>query len=66
MEPSQDYMMEEAVHPTSVSIKSPALRRRCEDKRCLGGSKVNPAVFFILSKLLASLFQLEELNNTVH
>jgi hypothetical protein len=65
MEPSQDYTVDEAVHPTSVSIKSPALKRRCEEERCLGGSKVNPAVFFALSELLASLFQSVELNNTV-
>jgi hypothetical protein len=64
MEPTQDYAVDEAVHPTLVPIESSALKWRCEDECCLGGSKVNPAVFFILSELLASLFQPEELNNT--
>jgi hypothetical protein len=51
MEPSQDYTLDEAVHPTSVSIESPALKRWCEDKCCLAGSKVNPAVFLNFSSL---------------
>jgi hypothetical protein len=49
MKPRQDCTVDEAVHPASASVQSPALKRRCEDERCLGGSKVNPSVFFVFS-----------------
>jgi hypothetical protein len=66
MELSLDCTLGEAVHPTSVSVELPSLKRKCEDERCLGGSKLNPASFFTLSVLAASLFHSGELNNTVH
>jgi hypothetical protein len=43
--------VDEAVHPTSVSVESPALKQQCDYERCLGGSKVNPAVFFVFSSM---------------
>jgi hypothetical protein len=51
MEPSQDYTVDEAVHPTLVSVDAPGLKRRYEENRCLRGSKVNPAVFLNFSSL---------------
>jgi hypothetical protein len=43
MKPSVDCTVDEAVHPTSVSVALPSLKRQCEDESCLGGSKLNPA-----------------------
>jgi hypothetical protein len=54
MELSLDYMLDEAVHPTSVPVELQSLKLQCEDKCCLGGSKLNPATFFVLSVLPAS------------
>jgi hypothetical protein len=66
MELSPDCTLGEAVHPTSVSVELPSFKQQCEDERCLGGSKLNPAFFLALSVLAASLFHSRELNNTVH
>jgi hypothetical protein len=66
MELSLDCMLDEAVHPTSVSVELPLLKWQCEDEHYLGGRKLNPASFFALSVLRSSLFYSEELNNTVH
>jgi hypothetical protein len=63
---SLDCTLDEAVHPTSVWVELPSLKQQCEDKPCLGGSKLNPTSFFALSVLPASLFHSGELNNTAH
>jgi hypothetical protein len=65
MELSLDCTVDEAGHPTSVSLELPSLQQQCEE-HCLGGRKLNPAFFFTLSELLASLFHSGELNSTVH
>jgi hypothetical protein len=66
MELSLDCTVDEAGHPTSVSIELPSLKLQCEDERCVGGSKLNPAFFFALSGLLASLFHSGEFNSAAH
>jgi hypothetical protein len=57
--------VDEAGHPISVSVELPSLKPQCEDERP-GGSKLNPAFFFALSELPASLFHSGELNSTAH
>jgi hypothetical protein len=66
MELSLDCTVDEAGHPTSVSVELPSLKPQCEDERCLGGSKLNPTFFFTLSELPASFFHSGELNSTAH
>jgi hypothetical protein len=66
MELSLDCTVDEAGHPTSVSVELPSLKPQCEDERCLGGRKLNSAFFFALSELPASLFHSGELNGTAH
>jgi hypothetical protein len=56
MELSLDYTVDEAGHPTSLSVELPSLKPQCEDERYVGGRKLNPAFFFALSELPASLF----------
>jgi hypothetical protein len=58
--------VDEAGHPTSVSVELPSLKPQCEDECCLGGSKLNPAFSFALSGLPASLFHSGEFNGTAH
>jgi hypothetical protein len=66
MELSMDCTVDEAGHPTSVSVELPSLKLQCEDERCLGGRKLNSAFFFALSELSVSLSHSGELNSTVH
>jgi hypothetical protein len=66
MQLSLDCTLDEAGHPTSASVELTSFKPQCEDKRCLGGSKLNPAFFFALSELPASLFHSGELNITAH
>jgi hypothetical protein len=66
MELSLDCTVDEAGHPTSVLVELPSLKPQCEDERCLGGIKLNPAFFFALSELPASLFNSGELISTAH
>jgi hypothetical protein len=42
MDLSLDYTVDEAGHPTSVSVELPSLKPQYEDERCLGGRKLNP------------------------
>jgi hypothetical protein len=61
-----DCTVDEAGHPTSVSVELPSLKPQCEDDHCPGGSKLNPAFFFTLSGLPTSLFHSGVLNSTAH
>jgi hypothetical protein len=53
IELSLDCTVDETGHPTSFSVGFPSLKPQCEDKRRLGGSKLNPAFYFAVSGLLA-------------
>jgi hypothetical protein len=66
IELSLDCTVDEAGHPTSVSVELPSLKPQCEDEHCPGVSKPNPAIFFALSGLPTSIFHSRELNSTAH
>lgn len=66
MEPSLDYIVDEAGDPTSAAVQLPSLKWQCEHRHCLGGGKLNPAFYFALSRLPASIFLSRELNNNAH
>jgi hypothetical protein len=66
MELSLDCKVDEAGHPISVSVELSSLKPQCEDERCHGERKLNPAFFFALSGLPTSLFHSEEFNSTPH
>jgi hypothetical protein len=56
MELSLDCTVDEAGHPTSVSLELSSLKPQCQDERCPGGSKLNPAFFFALNGLPLHFF----------
>jgi hypothetical protein len=66
IELSLDCTLDDPVQSTSVSIELTLLKQQCEDERCFGGSKLNPAPFFAFSILLATAFHSGELNNNAH
>jgi hypothetical protein len=48
--------MDEAGHPTSVSVELPSLKPQCEDERCLGRKKIESRLFLRFERIAGFTF----------